>query len=95
MDIAGGELRFGVRIDRRGSEWRGELCNGSRCQTFSAVRPAGDSVVLEMADYAATITARLAGDSLSGTYRVSWLDFPKADGTPGFEGFQFIVNWGF
>jgi thiol-disulfide isomerase/thioredoxin len=69
LDIAGGELRFGVRIDRRGSEWRGELCNGSRCQTFSAVRPAGDSVVLEMADYAATITARLAGDSLSGTYR--------------------------
>jgi opacity protein-like surface antigen len=33
--------------------------------------------------------------SLSGSYRVSWLDFPKADGTPSFEGFQFIVNWGF
>jgi opacity protein-like surface antigen len=33
--------------------------------------------------------------SLSGTYRMSWLDFPKAQGTPGFEGFQFIVNWGF
>jgi opacity protein-like surface antigen len=33
--------------------------------------------------------------SLSGTYRMSWLDFPKAQGTPGFEGIQFIVNWGF
>jgi len=58
-----------VRVDRSGSEWRGELCNGSECRPFSAVRPAGDSVVLEMADYAATITARLAGDSLSGEYR--------------------------
>lgn len=33
--------------------------------------------------------------SLSGSYRVNWLDFPKAQGTPGFDGFQFIVNWGF
>ncbi len=33
--------------------------------------------------------------SLSGSYQMSWLDFPKADGTPGFEAFQFIVNWGF
>jgi len=69
LDVAAGELRFGVRIDRSGSEWRGELCNGSVCRPFSAVLPAGDSVVLEMADYAATITARLAGDSLSGAYR--------------------------
>jgi thiol-disulfide isomerase/thioredoxin len=33
------------------------------------VNLAGDSVVLEMADYAAAITAKLAGDSLTGTYR--------------------------
>jgi opacity protein-like surface antigen len=33
--------------------------------------------------------------SLNGSYRMSWLDFPKADGTPSFEGFQFILNWGF
>jgi len=33
--------------------------------------------------------------SLSGSYRMNWLDFPKADGTPGFGSYQFIVNWGF
>jgi thiol-disulfide isomerase/thioredoxin len=69
LDLAGGELRFGVRLERRGSAWGGELCNGAKCQAFSAVRLAGDSVVLEMADYAAAITARLAGDSLTGAYR--------------------------
>ena len=69
LDLSGGELRFGVQLERRGSTWRGELCNGSHCQAFTAVRPGGDSVVLEMADYAATITAKLAGDSLIGAYR--------------------------
>ena len=33
--------------------------------------------------------------SLTGTYQMSWLDFPKADGTPSFDGLQLIVNWGF
>jgi thiol-disulfide isomerase/thioredoxin len=69
LDLAGGELRFGVRLGRRGSAWGGELCNGSKCQPFSAVSLAGDSVALEMADYAAAITAKLAGDSLTGVYR--------------------------
>jgi thiol-disulfide isomerase/thioredoxin len=69
LDLAGGKLRFGVRLERRGSGWRGDLCNGDKCQPFSAVSLAGDSVVLEMADYAAAITAKLTGDSLTGTYR--------------------------
>jgi thiol-disulfide isomerase/thioredoxin len=69
LDLAGGELRFGVTLRRRGSAWGGELCNGTKCQPFSAVSLAGDSVVLEMADYAAAITAKLAGDSLTGVYR--------------------------
>jgi thiol-disulfide isomerase/thioredoxin len=69
LDLAGGELRFGMTLERRGSAWDGELCNGTSCQPFSAVRLAGDSVVLEMADYGAAITARLAGDSLTGVYR--------------------------
>ncbi len=30
--------------------------------------------------------------SLSGSYRMSWLDFPKADGTPTFDGFQLILT---
>lgn len=33
--------------------------------------------------------------SVSGSYRMNWLDFPKAQGTPGFDGYQLIVNWGF
>ena len=69
LDLAGGELRFGVRLQRRGGGLAGELCNGDKCQPFSAVVLRGDSLVLEMADYAATISARLSTDSLTGAYR--------------------------
>ncbi len=69
LDLAGGELPFGVTLTRRGTGLTGELCNGSKCLPFSAVTISGDSVVLEMSDYAATITARLAGDSLTGSYQ--------------------------
>jgi thiol-disulfide isomerase/thioredoxin len=69
LDVAGGELRFGLRLERRGGGLEGELCNGDKCQPFSSVTLRGDSLVLDMADYAATITARLAGDSLNGAYR--------------------------
>jgi thiol-disulfide isomerase/thioredoxin len=69
LDLAGGELPFGVTVTRRGTALAGELCNGSKCLPFSAVTLAGDSLVLEMSDYAATITARLAGDSLIGSYQ--------------------------
>ena len=33
--------------------------------------------------------------SVSGGYQMSWLEFPKADGTPSFDGLQLILNWGF
>jgi thiol-disulfide isomerase/thioredoxin len=69
LDVAGGELRFGLRVERGERGLSGELCNGYRCQPFSSVIQRGDSVVFEMADYAATITARLAADSLTGAYR--------------------------
>jgi thiol-disulfide isomerase/thioredoxin len=67
LDLAGGELRFRLAFDDDG----GHLCNASLCEAFSAVvRVAGtDSVVLEMADYAAAIRARATGDSLTGFYR--------------------------
>jgi thiol-disulfide isomerase/thioredoxin len=68
LDLAGGTLPFGVRIEQDARGWRGELCNGRRCQPFSQIEVAGDSVTLEMADYAASITARLTGDSLTGSY---------------------------
>ena len=69
LDLAGGPLPFAVEIDRRGEGWAGRLCNGTRCQPFSAVRLRGDSLTLEMADYAAAIEARVVGDSLVGSYR--------------------------
>lgn len=69
LDLAGGELRFRVKLEPRDAGWAGELCNGARCRPFSAVRLTADSVVLEMADYAATIAARIAGDSLRGVFR--------------------------
>jgi thiol-disulfide isomerase/thioredoxin len=68
LDLAGGTLPFVVRIERAGTGWQGELCNATKCQGFSRVRVEGDSVILENADYAATMTAALRGDSLVGYY---------------------------
>jgi thiol-disulfide isomerase/thioredoxin len=69
LDLEGGTLGFGLDIEGDGGSWRGRLCNGRQCQPLSRVSLRGDSLTLEMADYAATISARLAGDSLTGTYR--------------------------
>jgi thiol-disulfide isomerase/thioredoxin len=51
------------------ARWPGGLCNGRVCQPLSAVIVRSDSVRLEIADYDATIQARLTGDSLIGVYR--------------------------
>jgi thiol-disulfide isomerase/thioredoxin len=69
LDLAGSELRFAISLTASGPALAGTLCNGRACQPLSAVRVDGDSVVLEMADYAATIGAVLRGDSLVGAYR--------------------------
>lgn len=69
LDLEGGTLPFALEIVRTEAGWAGSICNGRRCQPLSTVRMADDSVTLEMADYAAGITARLEGDSLVGTYR--------------------------
>ena len=69
LDLAGGPLPFSLEVARAGTRWTGRLCNGTLCQRFSAVTLRGDSVIFEMADYAATIEARLQGDSLTGSYR--------------------------
>src|SRR5512147_2623229 len=68
LDLAGGELRFALHLTGGPGRWNGRLCNGQECQRFTAVRQAGDSLVLELGDYAATITARFTGDSLTGQY---------------------------
>jgi thiol-disulfide isomerase/thioredoxin len=69
LDLAGGTLKFGVELEGDGTALSGRLCNGTQCDAFSAVRVEGDSVRFELADYAATITAAVRGDSLVGTYR--------------------------
>jgi thiol-disulfide isomerase/thioredoxin len=69
LDLAGGTLKFGIEIAGTGNALSGKLCNGQQCNAFSSVRVDGDSVHLEMADYAASITAAVRGDSLVGTYR--------------------------
>lgn len=75
LDLAGGTLRFSLALQRAGAGWSGQLCNGRACQPLSQVRVTGDSVQLDMADYAATIAAALhrgtgsAADSLVGEYR--------------------------
>ncbi len=69
LDLAGGELRFGLEVEGRGAERRGRLCNGSVCQPISEVRVRGDSIEFSIADYAASIVAAVRGDSLAGSYR--------------------------
>ena len=69
LDLAGGPLRFSLELQQAGRAWSGRLCNGTSCSDFSAVRASGDSVTLELADYAAAISARIRKDSLVGEYR--------------------------
>ncbi|HTO72203.1 MAG TPA: TlpA disulfide reductase family protein, partial [Gemmatimonadales bacterium] len=68
LDLAGGELHFEVRVEGRSGALGGRLCNGSECRPFSAVVVTGDSVLFEMADYAATIRASWTADSMVGVY---------------------------
>jgi thiol-disulfide isomerase/thioredoxin len=67
LDLAGGALRFGIQIETNNGEWRGKLCNGTECQPID-VRVVADTVILDIADYAANVTALLHGDSLTGAY---------------------------
>ena len=69
LDQAGGPLRFVMRIGGQPGAWTGVLCNGPNCQPFSAILPRGDSLVFEIADFDATITAVERSDSLFGFYR--------------------------
>jgi thiol-disulfide isomerase/thioredoxin len=69
LDVAGGGLRFSIALASTRGGWSGRLCNGERCSPFTGVRVRGDSVILELADFAAAIHARLASDSLRGEYR--------------------------
>jgi thiol-disulfide isomerase/thioredoxin len=72
LDLAGGPLRFRMDLASQGGDLTGRLCNADACNPFSAVfwlTGFRDSVIFEMADYAATLRTRVAGDSLTGFYR--------------------------
>lgn len=69
VDQAGGPLRFAIAVEAVGAGFRGRLCNGPACDDFSTIVPQGDSVLFDLADYDAAITAVRRGDSLVGYYR--------------------------
>lgn len=68
LDLAGGPLNFHLEIDSSSAGLGGKICNGAQCQPV-VVNVEGDSVVIDIADFAATMTATLRGDSLTGAYR--------------------------
>jgi thiol-disulfide isomerase/thioredoxin len=68
LDLAGGALPFTVNIRSEGPALKGEFCSGASCHSFSEVRTEKDTVVLEIADYAAVIKANVRSDSLRGYY---------------------------
>jgi thiol-disulfide isomerase/thioredoxin len=69
LELAGGELRFALKVEGGGAERRARLCNGRICQPTSGVKFRGDSIEVSIADYAASIEAAVRGDSLVGAYR--------------------------
>lgn len=69
LDLLGGELHFEIHLEGTRKNLRGQLCNGTACQPFSAVVVFGDSIRFELADYAAGITAAWSADSMVGMYR--------------------------
>ena len=68
LDLAGGPLPFVLQVEGGRGRWTGRLCNGAECQAASTIRQDGDSLVVDLADYAATIVVAQRGDSLVGRY---------------------------
>lgn len=62
---AGGELPFGLEIQREGGIHRAVLVNGSERITVPSLAIAGDEVVLDISHYDSTLRAKLAPDGLS------------------------------
>ena len=69
LDLAAAVLPFELHVARDAGALVATLCNGPSCDTRAAVSQRGDSLVLDIADYGATITAVRRGDSLIGMYR--------------------------
>ncbi|NOT06991.1 MAG: TlpA family protein disulfide reductase [Gemmatimonadales bacterium] len=69
LDLAGGVLPFELRIAPAGGALSAAICNGRDGATRALISRRGDSIVVDIADYAATITVAHRGDSLTGMYR--------------------------
>lgn len=69
LDLAGGSLPFTLVVERTGEGLGGRVCSGPSCTALSGVTARDGEHVLEMDEYAATITVTRRGDSLLGTYR--------------------------
>jgi thiol-disulfide isomerase/thioredoxin len=69
LDLAGGPLRFELRVSEAGGKTIAKLCNGPSCADEATVSMQRDSAIFDIADYAATIAAARRGDSLTGMYR--------------------------
>jgi thiol-disulfide isomerase/thioredoxin len=68
LDLAGGPLPFELTVTPEGGRLLARICNGPKCADQATVTVNGSSVVFDIADYAATITAERKGDSLVGMY---------------------------
>ena len=68
LDLAGATLAFELRIARVEGKRVADVCNGPKCDTRASVRLKGDSVIFDIVDYDATVSAVRRGDSLLGTY---------------------------
>lgn len=69
LDLAGGQLPFHLDITEARGRLAGVVCNGPSCTEVTTITRQGDSILVVMADYDATIALRLQRDSLVGTYR--------------------------
>jgi len=68
LELAGTPLPFTLVIQRASGALVADLCNGAKCDSRATIRVRGDSVVFDIADYDATISALQQGDSLTGSY---------------------------
>jgi len=69
LDLAGGALPFELAVSAEGGKLIARICNGPLCADQATVTSSGSTVLFDIADYAATITAERRGDSLVGTYQ--------------------------
>jgi len=68
LELAGGPLPFELAVAPEGGQLVARICNGPKCADQATVKESGSTVVFDIADYSATITAERRGDSLVGMY---------------------------